>query len=121
MPIYQKIIAILKTHGKVLTEFIGNDELSNLGESKLTDKEIHDRDVDWLLSSDLIVAEVSTPSLGVGYEIGRALENGKKVVCLYRKMEGKRLSAMIKGAPGLVVKEYRLEDDFDQLISALIY
>jgi nucleoside 2-deoxyribosyltransferase len=121
VPIYQKIIAILKTHGKVLTEFIGNDELSNLGESKLTDKEIHDRDVDWLLSSDLIVAEVSTPSLGVGYEIGRALENGKKVVCLYRKMEGKRLSAMIKGAPGLVVKEYRLEDDFDQLISALIY
>ena len=31
-----------------------------------------------------MVAEVTQPSLGVGYEIGRAVAMGKKVLCLYR-------------------------------------
>jgi 2'-deoxynucleoside 5'-phosphate N-hydrolase len=114
--VYQKIISILKQYGQVLTEFIGDLNLSELGEAKLTDKEIHDRDLDWLLSSDLLVAEVSNPSLGVGYEIGRALENGIKVICLYKKTEGKRLSAMIKGAPGVKVLIYESWDDLEDLI-----
>ena len=82
-----------------------------MGEEHNSDKHIHDRDIKWLLSSDIIVAEVTTPSLGVGYEIGRALENGKKILALYRNIEGKRISAMIKGAEGVVAKEYT---DFDQ-------
>jgi 2'-deoxynucleoside 5'-phosphate N-hydrolase len=114
--VYQKIISILKQYGQVLTEFIGNSNLSEQGEAKLTDKEIHDRDLEWLLSADLLVAEVSNPSLGVGYEIGRALENKIKVICLYKKTEGKRLSAMIKGAPGIKVMIYENLDDLDELI-----
>lgn len=119
VPVYQEIIERLKKYGQVLTEFIGNTNLSNLGEGKISDKEIHDRDLDWLLASDLVVAEVSTPSLGVGYEIGRALENRKIIVCLYRKTEGKRLSAMIKGAPGIRLIEYKTGDDIDLLVSSV--
>jgi 2'-deoxynucleoside 5'-phosphate N-hydrolase len=103
---YNQIIIYLKDFGEVLTEFIGDTSLSSLGEDDLNDKFIHDRDVEWLLSAEVLVAEVTTPSLGVGYEIGRALENGKKILCLYRHIEGKRISAMIKGAPGIVVKQY---------------
>jgi len=114
--VYQRIIAILKTHGQVLTEFIGDSNLSALGEKNITDKEIHDRDLEWLLSADLVVAEVSNPSLGVGYEIGRALEHGIKIVCLYKKEEGKRLSAMIKGAPGVEVLVYENVEEFENLI-----
>jgi nucleoside 2-deoxyribosyltransferase len=114
--VYQKIISILKQYGKVLTEFIGDSSLSEKGEGNISDKEIHDRDLNWLLSSDLVVAEVSNPSLGVGYEIGRALEHGIKVICLYKKTEEKRLSAMIKGAPGVSVLVYENIDEIEDLI-----
>ena len=103
---YGQIIAYLKNFGEVLTEFIGNTSLSSLGEGNLDDKFIHDRDMEWLLKADVLIVEITTPSLGVGYEIGRALENGKKILCLYRKIEGKRVSAMIKGAAGIEVCQY---------------
>jgi len=35
-----------------------------------------------------VVAEVTIPSLGVGYEIGRAVALGKRVLCLYRARDG---------------------------------
>jgi hypothetical protein len=116
--VYQKIILLLKNYGEVLTEFIGDDNLSGLGEADLSDQFIHDRDLEWLLSSDLLVAEVTTPSLGVGYEIGRAIENKIKILCLYRKIDGKRLSAMIKGAPKLTVFEYRNVEDIDLILKS---
>ena len=40
--------------------------------------------------SSAIVAEVTQPSLGVGYEIGRAFEKKKKILCLFRPDSGKR-------------------------------
>jgi len=114
--VYQQIISRLKIYGEVLTEFIGDGNLSDKGEDKLSDQLIHDRDIDWLLSSDVIVAEVTTPSLGVGYEIGRALENNKKILCLFRATEGKRLSAMIKGATRILVEDYKSIEDVEQIL-----
>ncbi len=113
---YYQLINYLKNFGEVLTEFIGNTALSSSGEGELNDKFIHDRDVEWLLSADVLVAEVTTPSLGVGYEIGRALENGKKILCLYRNISGKRISAMIKGAPGMEVHEYNGLDEAKEVL-----
>ncbi len=72
----------------------------------LSDKEIHDRDIEWLRESDLIIAEVTQPSLGVGYEIGRALEWGKPIITLYRNNEDKKLSAMIAGVDEIQVFRY---------------
>ena len=103
---YIEIINYLKNFGIVLTEHIGDATLTSFGENKTTDEYIHDRDMDWLLNSDVMVAEVTNPSIGVGYEIGRAIENGKKVICLYRKKEGKRLSAMIAGSNELILEKY---------------
>ena len=103
---YIKIINYLKNYGIVLTEHIGDATLTFFGENNTTDKYIHDRDMDWLLNSDVMVAEVTNPSIGVGYEIGRAIEKGKKVICLYRKKEEKRLSAMIAGSNELILENY---------------
>ena len=103
---YIEIINYLKNYGIVLTEHIGDAKLTSFGENNTTDEYIHDRDMDWLLNSDVMVAEVTNPSIGVGYEIGRAIENGKKVICLYRKKEGKRLSAMIAGSNELILEKY---------------
>jgi nucleoside 2-deoxyribosyltransferase len=70
----------------------------------------------WLLDADIVVAEVTTASLGVGYEIGRALENGKKIICLFRPSSGKRLSAMIEGAPGVITESYETLEEAKKII-----
>lgn len=113
--VYREIIDLLKQHGSVLTEHFGDASLTSAGED-LADCAIHDRDLEWLRRADLLVAEVSTPSLGVGYEIGRAVEWGKRVICLYRPSRERRLSGMIAGCAGVVVLEY---SDVAQLPSLL--
>ncbi|MCC5908801.1 MAG: nucleoside 2-deoxyribosyltransferase [Balneolaceae bacterium] len=100
--IYKQLIDDLKQYGTVLTEHIGFDSIDH---SK-TDRQIHDEDMDWLRESDIVIAEVTTPSLGVGYEIGRAIEMGKRVVCLYREAGRKTVSAMINGSPGVECFKY---------------
>lgn len=99
------LIKYLKEFGEVLTEHFSNPALVGTGETKLSNKEIHDRDMSWLLSADAVVAEVSNVSLGVGYELGRAVENKKRILCI-RKKSPKRLSAMISGCEDLILKEY---------------
>ena len=115
--IYHEIILILKSHGTVLTEHVGDDGLTPLGEEVLSDKEIHDRDMEWLTSSDVIVAEVTVPSLGVGYEIAKAIDLGKQVLCLYCADPGSKLSAMISGCPDMEVREYRTIGDVKSILA----
>jgi nucleoside 2-deoxyribosyltransferase len=98
----------------VLTEHIGDSELSALGEGG-SDKEIHDRDLSWLREADCLVAEVTTPSLGVGYEVGRAVELGKPILCLYRRSTERALSAMIAGSEGVTLHEYESAADVGEI------
>jgi 2'-deoxynucleoside 5'-phosphate N-hydrolase len=104
--LYREIIDYLKNFGEVLTEHVGDPDLTNLGDDGPTDNYIHNRDLQWLQKSDVLVAEVTAVSMGVGYEIGRAVESGKKVLCLFRPDTGVNLSAMITGCPGLSIKNY---------------
>lgn len=91
----------LARHGEVLTEHV-----ATVGEEELSDEEIFARDLGWLTSCDVVVAEVTTPSLGVGWEIGVAQERGIPVLCLFRPSGGRRLSAMLGGNLGVTVVEY---------------
>ena len=108
--VYAELIALMAEHGRVLTEHVGA-ALPAAGESDLGDRAIHDRDLAWLKSADAVVAEVTIPSLGVGYEVARALALGKPVLCLHRPAAGRRLSAMIAGAPGVEVVAYSAAAD----------
>jgi hypothetical protein len=114
---YLDIIGQLKGYGDVLTEHIGDAQLGALGEGA-SDQEIHDRDLSWLRAAAYLVAEVTTPSLGVGYEIGKATAWRKPTLCLYRPTEGRALSAMIAGCHEVVLREYRstaeLKSIFDE-------
>lgn len=118
--LYQQIIDYLKTFGEVLTEHIGDPLLTSLGDDGPTDKYIHDRDLAWLQSSNVLVAEVTTVSMGVGYEIGRAVESGKKVLCLFRPDSGRNLSAMISGCPDLELVNYQNLDEAKYSISLFL-
>ena len=68
--------------------------------------EVYRRDLRWVREADALIAEVSTPSHGVGYEIALALALGKPVLCCYR--HGVRVSKMITGntEPGLALGPY---------------
>lgn len=104
-PIYEKIVEALKPYGTVATEIIGSPELLAAGED-LSAHEVHRRDVAWLTEARCVVAEVTTPSLGVGYEIGLATTMKKPVLCLYRPSAGRKLSSMIAGCPLVQVRQY---------------
>ncbi len=95
--LYRQLIEFMKSLGhQVLTEHIGNPNLSKDGEHELSAVEIRDRDIDWLTASDIVVAETTQPSLGVGYELGYAEKINKPVLILHRNHE-RHLSAMISG------------------------
>lgn len=102
------MIAHLQTHAEVLTEHVGNKALSDGGEHDLSDNQIHARDMAWLEECDAVVAEVTTPSLGVGYELGLAEKLGKPILCLFDAGNPDfRLSAMLSGNSKVTVARYQ--------------
>ena len=113
---YLGIIEYLKNFGEVLTEHVGDQNLTSDGDDGPSDQFIHDRDLEWLNSADVLVAEVTTVSMGVGYEIGRAVEAGKKVLCLFRPNSDKKLSAMIAGCPDIVLAYYNDQEQVKKYI-----
>ncbi len=117
--IYFKIISLLQKHGQVLTEHVGDPNLSVHGEV-LEIEYIYNRDVNWIKESDFLVAEVSTPSIGVGYEIGYAEALGKKVICLYRIGSEKRISGMIEGNRNILVKNYQNIEELPQIFEEFL-
>ena len=104
--IYENIITYLGNIGQVLTEHVGDHKLDRMGEIGGIDTAIYQRDMDWLQSADTVVAEVTTPSLGVGYELGIAEKLKIPVLCLYRLEKGKKLSAMVRGNNHISCQEY---------------
>ena len=109
------IVELLLHHGVVLGGSIVNGGFNPFGEMNLSEKEIHDREVNWIKDSDAVIAEVSHPSLGVGYIIGRAMEYNKKVLCIYKQTD-KPLSKMIIGNINLKLLSYNSPEDIASII-----
>ena len=106
-PVYQIMVGALVSDGhQVLTAHLAEPDAGEK-EAVLPPQEVYTRDVGWILASDVLIAEVSVPSHGVGYEIGFALGAGKPVLALYE--QGCKVSKMISGNPDahLQVKAYR--------------
>ena len=92
------------------------DDLDRLIHDRERARNIFRRDVDWIAQSAALIAEVSTPSFGVGYEICQALHSAKPVLCLRpESLKDTLLSAMIYGntSPHLQVKDYSEENVAD--------
>lgn len=117
---YHELIRFLKTFGEVLTEHVGDPRLTREGGDGPNDRAIHDRDMAWLRACDLVVAEVTTPSLGVGYELGWATALGKPVLCLHRVMPGRPLSAMIGGCERIENRVYASLDEAKHWIAEFL-
>jgi len=118
---YFELIEFLSAHAEVLTEHVGLESLGDSGETELHDDAIYQRDLEWLSSADAVVAEVTTPSLGVGYEIGIAEKLGKPILCLFdESRSGYRLSAMLSGNENLQVSRYQAIGEAKRQITEFI-
>ena len=115
--VYQAMIAFLSSFGEVLTEHVGNTSLSEKGDDGPNDRYIYDRDMAWLKACDCLVAEVSMPSLGVGYELGYAVALNKPVLCFYKSESERPLSAMIAGSPGIRTAPYSCIDEAKRILA----
>ncbi len=108
---YQAIVKELEDLGhEVPTAHLSSPQVMDM-EQVVDPVEIFERDMAWLRECDAVVAEVSSPSHGVGYEIAYALSLGKPVLCCYKA--GKKVSKIITGNtnPGLKIRIYAHEGD----------
>jgi len=91
----------LQHHGhEVLTTHLLRDDVET-AESQLTERDVFERDLDWLSRCDVLVAEASGSSYGVGFEVGyvlgRAAQTGQRVVLLYNAERRHAVSRLITG------------------------
>ena len=101
---YIEMCNYLQENGhNVLSWHVADPELEKT-ESLLSEQEIYTRDMEFLEKSDFLIAEVSTPSIGVGYEICSALHREILVLCLHKPEAN--VSAMILGDKRIITKEY---------------
>lgn len=118
---YRELIRFLSSKVEVLTEHVGDTGIEEIGEQDLSDKEIYQRDMEWLESADAVIAEVTTPSLGVGYELGVAEKRNKPILCLFdQRNQDQCLSAMLAGNSKFKNFSYQSIDQAKQKIAEFL-
>ncbi|ABL77427.1 deoxynucleoside 5'-monophosphate N-glycosidase [Thermofilum pendens Hrk 5] len=113
----KKLLQALEERGYVvLTKHVADDVLDV--EKGMTPREVFERDIRLLEEADVLVAEVSYPSLGVGFEIAYFLLRGKPVIALALRERLESVSAMIRG---ITWENFRLVaySDVDEAIEKL--
>ncbi|MCX6057836.1 MAG: nucleoside 2-deoxyribosyltransferase [Chloroflexi bacterium] len=116
---YQDIVAELLRDGhEIPTSHLAQTEIME-NERALAPCDVYERDVNWIKSCDVLIAEVSVPSHGVGYEIAFALGIGKRVLCLHQK--DKQVSKMITGNLDPALKVIAYSNVVDAVLEARIF
>ena len=112
---YQKLIPALEKYGEVLDKQIA-DPNTIANEAFQSDEDIYLDLEKKLMSADLIFAEVTIPSLGVGFELGFADKLGKKIIAIYDEIYTPKVSTMIRGNKRITLIPYR---DIKEIIEKL--
>ena len=115
---FQQLITYIKQYGRVMTEH--SFDFSYEDEIKKDDVWIYTTDMGWLRESDAIIAEVTAPSLGVGYEIAKAEEWGIPVLMLYKDIPARKPSAMLNGNKNLPMIVYNEKKEVLEAIDTFL-
>ena len=115
---FQQLITYIKQYAHVMTEH--SFDFSYDEEIKKDDVWIYTTDMGWLRESDALIAEVTAPSLGVGYEIAKAEEWGIPVLMLYRDSPNRAPSAMLNGNKNLPMITYNEKKEALEAINEFI-
>jgi hypothetical protein len=118
---YHAITTALLSDGHVVPTAHLADPNIKMFEGQVAPREIYERDTAWIRACDALVAEVSTPSHGVGYEIAYALSLGKPVLCVY--LAGQPVSKMLTGNshPAISIKSYRTPEEAITVIRSFLH
>ncbi len=119
-PNFARIVEALKKYGTVYSPHVSDETISHHGETHLSAAEILERERAALEKSDIVVAEVTTPSLGVGYMIACASAADKKIIALYCGEDTLALSAILKGDPKVETRLYKTEEDIENVLRELL-
>ncbi len=116
--LYKKIIDHMKNNGHtVLTEHIG-DIKKNEKERKY-DKDIYNQDMSFLNESNIVIAECTYPSIGVGYELRSAEVLNIPTHVFYKKSKAE-LSAMINGDEYFNIQRYETLDELFEILDEIL-
>ncbi len=116
--LYARLIRYMQKSAVVLTEHIGSPHL-NLMEQGKRDMDIYDQDTAWLRESDVVIAECTCPSLGVGYELAFAEKLGKPCHIFYDRTKT-QLSAMLTGNPYFTIHPYENEKEIYNTLDTIL-
>jgi nucleoside 2-deoxyribosyltransferase len=116
---YNFIVKNLSNFGEINSEFVADKNLTSYGNIELSDSEIYQRDIDLINESEIVISDITIPSLGVGYELAYAEKLNKKIFCLYHHIEGKRVSAMIVGNKNFKVFPYENKEDILEIFKKI--
>ena len=119
-PIYQQMVTHLQARGHAVPTALLADAHMEPPEAQFDAATIYQRDVNWVKTSQALIAEVSTPSHGVGYEIALAESLGLPVLCCYQA--GRKVSKMITGNPNpaVMVRAYRTPEEALEIMDAFL-
>ncbi len=106
---YKKIVTYLENYGKIVNPHIANYD--KLEKGNYSAKEKHDYDIKKLEEADVVIAEITAPSLGVGYEIGRMIKSGKPILGIYNLEKTKKVSPMFSGSEKIEICSYENFND----------
>ncbi len=84
----------------------------------LSAEEITRRDLEAIEHSDVLIADVSRPSTGVGMEIMYALMKGVKVVCVTKS--GLPVSGLVAGSPKISLIVIRDEEELEEKLRGVL-
>lgn len=110
---YKEIIDFLENYGNVLNKFVGE---------KIIDYDanfIYKRDTNNLRDADILIADITIPSTGVGFELGYAEFLNIKTILIYDKNKSKP-SSLVLGNPNFVKIEYNSIEEVKQELADLL-
>jgi len=122
----RSLVVALEARGHtILTKHLLDDGVE-AAEAAITERDVYDRDIAWLESCDLLIADASGSSYGVGFEVGYVLarsdRTSQRVVLLYRADRRHQISRLIPGNshPRCTVLTYDNPADLVDRVSRLM-
>lgn len=100
----------IKARSTLFTGSMSGEQLTSQGMPK-SSSSIWATDLDWAKASDAIIADVTCPCLGVGYQLAKAEEWDKPILALFRSDDTQKLSPIIAGSPKIQTVHYTTLDE----------
>jgi nucleoside 2-deoxyribosyltransferase len=122
----RELAAELESAGHVILTRHLLDDGVDAAEAALSERQVYERDIQWLTAADVLIADASGSSFGVGFEVGWVLADAertnRRVLLLYRADRRDQISRLIVGNahPRCIRVPYADADDLARQVRAAL-